>query len=82
MNLDRLHILCYTLQKIGGKADDYSAGHPSDLSELSQYAVDTRYPGDSATPKNAEQAADLCTGVRQVIRSELKLPQNQPERQN
>ena len=51
------------------------------LSELSKYAVDTRYPGDSATPKNAQQAIHTCTEVRQAIRSELKLPQNESERQ-
>ena len=53
----------------------------SDLSDLSKYAVDTRYPGDSATPKDVEYAVHICTEVRQAVRSELKLPQNQPEGQ-
>lgn len=52
----------------------------SDLSEFSKYAVDLRYPGDSATPNDVQRALHLCTEVRQAIRSELKLSQNQPER--
>ena len=48
----------------------------SDLSKLSKYAVITRYPGGSATPGDTEQAMQICTKVRQAIRSELKLPQN------
>ena len=53
----------------------------SDLSELSKYAVDLRYPGDSATSSDVQQAVYLCTEVRQAVRSELKLPHNQSERQ-
>jgi len=51
----------------------------SDLSELSKYAVVTRYPGGSATPKDTEQAVQICAKVRQAIRSELKVSQNQSE---
>ena len=47
----------------------------SDLSKLSKYAVDTRYPGDSATPQDTTQAVALCTEVRQAVRAELKLPE-------
>ena len=53
----------------------------SDLSELSKYAVDLRYPGDSATSNDVQKAVHLCTEVRQAVRLELKLPQNQSERQ-
>lgn len=52
----------------------------SDLSELSKYAVITRYPGGSATLRDTEQAMQICAEVRQAIRSELKLPQNQSEK--
>ncbi len=53
----------------------------SDLSELSKYAVDLRYLGDSATSDDVQHAVRICNEVRQAIRSELKLPQNQSERQ-
>ena len=52
----------------------------SDLSELSKYAVDLRYPGDSATSSDGQQAVSLCSEVRQAVRSELKLPQDPSER--
>ena len=52
----------------------------SDFSTISEHAVDPRYPGKFANSE-AEQAAEICIKVRQAVRSELKLPQNQPERQ-
>ncbi len=52
-----------------------------DFSTVSDHAVDFGYPGKSATAENAEHATQVCTEVRQVIRSELKLPQNESERQ-
>ncbi len=52
-----------------------------DFSTVSDHAVDFRYPGKSATAENAEHATQVCTEVRQAIRSELKLPQNELERQ-
>ena len=54
----------------------------SDVSKLSKYAVITRYPGGSAMPREAEQAMQTCAKVRQAVRSELKLPQNQTEEQD
>ena len=53
----------------------------SDFSTISEHAVDPRYPGKFATDSEAEQAVEICIKVRQAIRSELKPPQNQPERQ-
>ena len=44
------------------------------LLTLSRHAVDFRYPGKSAAANDAEQAVQICTEVRQAIRSELKLP--------
>lgn len=52
----------------------------SDFSMVSQHAVDFRYPGRSATTEDAHHAIDVCERVRQAVRVELKLPQNQPER--
>ena len=53
----------------------------ADFSEVSQHAVDFRYPGKYATAQDALQAMYTCTEVRQAVRSELKLPQNPSERQ-
>ena len=44
----------------------------SDLSDLSKYAVDPRYPGGSASATDAEQAAAICIQVRQAIRENLR----------
>lgn len=48
----------------------------SDFSVIAPYAVEFRYPGKSATDRNAQHAVHICTEVRQAIRSELKLPQD------
>ena len=45
-----------------------------DFSEVSKYAVATRYPGDSATADNAGHAMHICDQVRHAIREQLKLP--------
>ena len=45
-----------------------------DFSEISKYAVATRYPGDSATADNAMHAMQICDQVRHAIREQLKLP--------
>ena len=52
----------------------------ADFPTISDHAVDFRYPGKSATAENAQRAVQVCDKVRQAIRSELKLPQNQSER--
>ena len=52
----------------------------SDFSTVSQHAVDFRYPGKSATTEDACHAIAVCKRVRQAVRLELKLPQNQSER--
>ncbi len=49
----------------------------SDFLVIAPYAVEFRYPGKSATAENAQHAISICTEVRQAIRAELKLPQNQ-----
>jgi HEPN domain-containing protein len=48
----------------------------SDFLVIAPYAVEFRYPGKSATTENAKHVVQVCTEVRQAIRSELKLPQN------
>ena len=51
----------------------------SDVSNLSKYAVDPRYPGDSATANDAAHATAICTQVRQEVRENLKLSNKMKE---
>ncbi len=45
----------------------------SDFKIITAYAVDPRYPGDSATPDNTQHAMHICNEVRQAVRAHLKL---------
>jgi len=42
--------------------------------ELTDYAVDFRYPGDSATLPEAQRCLDGCKAVRREVRMSLGLP--------
>ena len=77
---DKTHDLVKLLNLIVPAIPDWETWK-TNLLTLSRHAVDFRYPGRSATAEDAQQAAHICTQTRQAIRSELKLPQNQPERQ-
>ena len=44
-----------------------------DFKIISTYAVDSRYPGDSATAENTQHAMGICDEVRQAIRTQLEL---------
>ena len=44
----------------------------ADVSNLSKYAVNPRYPGGSATVNDAEHATAICIQVRQAVRENLK----------
>lgn len=44
-----------------------------DFKIITEYAVQARYPGDSATANNAQHAMHVCEAVRQTVRSLLKL---------
>ncbi len=44
------------------------------LDTLSVYAVDFRYPGDSADKEEARKAVKLCRSVRETVRLSLGLP--------
>lgn len=52
----------------------------ADFSTISGHAVDPRYPGKFATATETQHAMKICGAVRQAVRSELKLPENQSER--
>ena len=41
---------------------------------LEDYAVDFRYPGDTATLDEAKQALECCKSIRREVRSSLGLP--------
>ncbi|MCE2414585.1 HEPN domain-containing protein [Candidatus Poribacteria bacterium] len=45
----------------------------SDFKIITAYAVDPRYPGDSATSDNTQHAMHICNEVRQAVRAHLKL---------
>ena len=45
-----------------------------DFKIITDYAVDSRYPGDSATADNAQHAIYICEAVHQAVRTSLKLP--------
>ena len=44
-----------------------------DFKIITEYAVDARYPGDSATADNTQHAMHVCEAVRQTVRNTLKL---------
>ena len=44
------------------------------LDTLTTYAVDFRYPGDSADKAEAEEAVKLCRSVRETVRQGFGLP--------
>jgi len=45
----------------------------SDFKVITAYAVDPRYPGDSATADNTQHAMHICEEARQTIRTQLEL---------
>ena len=45
-----------------------------DFKRITEYAVDARYPGESATADDTEHAMRICDAVRQAVRVSLKLP--------
>lgn len=51
-----------------------------DLKRITQYAVDSRYPGESATADDMEHAMRICDAVRQAIRTSVKHPSETPHR--
>ena len=45
-----------------------------DFKRITEYAVDARYPGESATADDTQHAMRICDVVRHAIRVSLKLP--------
>lgn len=46
----------------------------TDLSKLSEHAVETRYPAKSPSLNDVEHAMQICEKVRHAVRTQLKLP--------
>lgn len=46
----------------------------SELSDLSEFAVETRYLADSPSHNDVERSMETCEKVRNAVRAELKLP--------
>ena len=46
----------------------------TDFSDLSEHAVDSRYPGKFATAEDTAHAMHVCSEVRRAVREQLKLP--------
>ena len=44
------------------------------LDQLTDYAVNFRYPGQSADEKEAKEAVEYCRGVRETVRLSLEMP--------
>jgi len=49
------------------------------LAQLTDYAVEFRYPGENATEAQAKRAVDSCGVIRQVARRSLGLESGQQE---
>lgn len=52
-----------------------------DFAKISDHAVDLRYPGKFATATEAQHALPVCTQVREAIRSALKLPETEQQKE-
>ena len=65
-NLEELLALIVTIQPA---CSDWQP----DFKIITAYAVDPRYPGDSATADNTQHAMHVCDEVRQAVRTQLKL---------
>ncbi len=68
----RTHDLEELLALIVPTLPDWSQWQP-DLKRITEYAVDSRYPGDSATADDTQHAMHVCEAVRQAVRTSLKL---------
>ena len=75
----RTHDLQELLALIVPTLPDWYHWQP-DFKRITEYAVDSRYPGDSATADNTQHAMHICDAVRQAVRTSLKLPTRDVDR--
>ena len=68
----RTHDLAKLLALIVPTLPDWSQWQ-SDLKRITEYAVDSRYPGESATADDTEHAMRICDAVQHAVRTALKL---------
>ena len=72
MPVPRTHNLEDLLALILPTLPEWSPWQP-DFRIITEYAVDPRYPGGSATPDDTQHAVGMCEEVRQAVRTQLKL---------
>ena len=68
----RTHNLAELLALIVPTLPAWSQWQP-DFKTITDYAVEARYPGDSATAEDTQHAMRMCEAVRQAVRTSLKL---------
>ena len=65
-NLEELLVLTVTTHPV------WTDWQP-DFKIITAYAVDPRYPGDSATADDTQHAMSICEEMRQAVRAQLQL---------
>ena len=68
----RTHDLGELLSLIVPTLPAWSQWQP-DFKRITEYAVDSRYPGESATANDTQHAMQVCEAVRQAVQTSLKL---------
>ena len=71
IEFDKTHSLTVLLDALLAIEPSWESMRPT-LTELTNYAVQYRYPGDSATKEEASKAFKDCTQIRQVVQQLLK----------
>lgn len=72
LSFPKTHDLVVLLNLLTGVEPLWSSLLPA-AQVLTDYAVDFRYPGDSATRAEAKQAIRDCAAIRREVRSNLRL---------
>lgn len=71
-DLQRLRRLCVDMDRAFDEISE-------ELDVLNAYAVNFRYPGEKATPEEAEEALESAKKVRDFVREKLKLDGERPK---
>ena len=74
----RTHNLTELLDLIAPTIPEWRAWK-DELSKLSNFAVDTRYPAQTPSMNDVERSMQTCEKVRKVVRTELNLPMGETD---
>ena len=74
----RTHNLTQLLDLIGPSIPDWKTWK-SELSDLSEFAVETRYLADTPSHNDVERSMETCEKVRDAVRIQLNLPIDETE---